>query len=332
MAISLHQYCNLRASPVHGMINTHPMLCNAQKFLCPSTFVPFSRLCLWLCPLAISPCLSKAMVSTCAHWVLKAGKIKSLPCHCPVMLGCAFSVEIGSCIFPGLEHLFALLPVKKVDEEFHSINWSITIALQDNNIGYIVLCDKAYTPVGVNAEARFLWDEVWLFGFWEPLWVGACYTLMPLWAGTGNYQPLLPQHPHTHTLPIHILSSNAPFFHSSEHCTQRKSNLLAIFRILLILLFHWTFLSSLGLDKILPMGCHWNAQICGNQEDKSPKRIRISVALCSTGCQFWGWEWFETIFIGSIFSMLAFARQTWWYLHGRFHSSIFYYPSTFPVS
>ena len=91
---------------------------------------------------------------------------------------------------------------------------------------------------------------------------------------------------HTHTLPIHILSSNAPFFHSSEHCTQRKSNLLAIFRILLTLLFHWTFLSSLGLDKILPMGCNWNAQICGNQEDKSPKRIRISVALCSTGCQF----------------------------------------------
>ena len=92
------------------------------------------------------------------------------------------------------------------------------------------------------------------------------------------------------------------------------------------------FLSSLGLDKIVPMGCHWNAQICGNQEDKSSKRIRISVALCSTGCQFWGWEWFETIFIGSIFSMLAFARQTWCYLHGRFHSSIFYYPSTFPVS
>lgn len=85
MAISLHQYCNLSASPVHGMINTHPMLCNAQKFLCPSTFVPFSCLCLWLCPLAISPCLSKAMVSTCAHWVLKAGKIKSLGCHCPVM-------------------------------------------------------------------------------------------------------------------------------------------------------------------------------------------------------------------------------------------------------
>ena len=252
MAISLHQYCNLRASPVHGMINTHPMLCNAQKFLCPSTFVPFSRLCLWLCPLAISPCLSKAMVSTCAHWVLKAGKIKSLPCHCPVMLGGAFSVEIGSCIFPGLEHLFALLPVKKVDEEFHSINWSITIALQDNNIGYIVLCDKAYTPVGVNAEARFLWDEVWLFGFWELLWVGACYTLMPLWAGTGNYQPLLPQHPHTHTLPIHILSSNAPFFHSSEHCTQRKSNLLAIFRILLILLFHWTFCLPLDWIKFFP--------------------------------------------------------------------------------
>ena len=28
----------------------------------------------------------------------------------------------------------------------------------------------------------------------------------------------------------------------------------------------------IGEDKILPMGCHRTAQLCGNPEDKSPER------------------------------------------------------------
>ena len=135
----------------------------------------------------------------------------------------------------------------------------------------------------------------------------------------------------THTLPIPILSSKAHF--SSEHCTRKSKTKLSCHLLDPVdIAVPLDFLYSLGQDKILPMGCHWNAQMCGNPEDKSRKRIRISVALCRTGCQFWGWEWFETIFH---LLLACFLWQMWWYLHGRFYSGIlviiiiiqFYYPS-----
>ena len=92
----------------------------------------------------------------------------------------------------------------------------------------------------------------------------------------------------THTYPPYSVLQGPFFLTSPFSWTLRiqKSNLLAILRILLTLLFKGTFL-SFPEDRInFSHGLSVEAQMCGKVEDKSPKRIKISVALCSTGCWF----------------------------------------------